>query len=142
MKNILLAFVICFVISNAHAETASEESIVKLLKSTGADKIGEQMINQMMPIIRQSLPDTPEEFFIEFRKEANIDQLIDMIVPIYQKYLSQSDVDELNKFYSTDIGKKIIQVHPLIFQDSILAGEMWGKAAGQRANITIQNRSK
>ena len=142
MKKILLTFVISFIVSNAYSETASEESIVKLLKLTGADKMGEQMINKMMPVMRQSLPDAPEEFFVVFKKEANVDYLIDMIVPIYQKYLSQSDVDELNKFYSTDIGKKIIQVQPLMLQESMLAGEMWGKAAGQRASITIQNRSK
>ncbi len=142
MTRIYLIILLLFVSPFTFAETPSKESVVKLIKLTGADKMGDLMLDQMIPAMRQGMPNAPEGFFTEFRKEAKVSDLIEMVIPIYQKYLTQSDVEQLNTFYATDVGQKLIKMQPMLMQESMQVGQEWGKAAAQRASMTLQNKKQ
>src|SRR5687768_14976479 len=45
------------------------------------------------------------------------EDIIKLFVPIYQKHLTIAEIQELNKFYSTDVMQRMAQKLPLIAQD-------------------------
>ncbi len=109
------------------AAPASSQSIKQLMQKTGAGDMGLMAMNQMVPALKQMIPDAPEKFWQDFMAEFNADDLEEMIVPIYKKYLSQEEIDAINAFYDTPAGKKLIKVQPLIMQESMAAGQVWGQ---------------
>ena len=86
--------------------TAKIADIHRLMKLTGSGDLGIQVINQLMVSLKKAMPQVPEGFWEEFSKEVKPDELIEQIVPVYDRNLSHDDVKELIKFYESPIGKK------------------------------------
>lgn len=117
----------------SHAQTKpTEEHVRELLKVTGAGKLGEQMMDNMIATYKKSISGMMDEFWEGFRKEANADTLINMIIPVYQKYYTDEDVVQLIAFYNTELGKKVVKVLPGITQGSYDVGAAWGKTLGEK----------
>jgi len=55
----------------------------------------------------------------EVLKEMPLDAMLDDMIPVYQKYLNQSDVDAMIVFYQSPTGKKLIAEMPLITQEAM-----------------------
>ncbi len=108
------------------------EDIEKLLELTGAGKLGIQVMNQMIPVFKQGNPGIPDKFWKDFMAEVNAKELVEMVIPIYGKYLSHDEVKQLIKFYDTPVGKKLIEVQPKIMLESMIAGQKWGQQLGEK----------
>lgn len=52
-------------------------------------------------------------------KDVPIDAMLDDMIPIYQKHLTQADVDAMIVFYSSPTGKKLMQQMPEITQEAM-----------------------
>jgi hypothetical protein len=50
-----------------------------------------------------------------------LDDMLDAMVPVYQKHLTKGDVDALVAFYSSPTGKKILTEMPTITSESMQA---------------------
>ena len=59
--------------------------------------------------------------------EMKTDDIINLHLPIYNKYYTHQDIKDLIKFYDSSIGKKMIKVEPYILQESMIEGEKWGE---------------
>ena len=59
--------------------------------------------------------------------EESLNKLMDLLVPIYDQYYSENDLRELELFYDSNIGKKVIETMPLLMADSTLAGQKWAE---------------
>ena len=116
------------------AKTATTESIKKLMELNGEMANGKfmvtQMINNALPILKTMAPDAPESFWTEVKNNAPIAELLNAMIPIYQKHFNEKDILELIQFYKTAIGKKIILKQPMVFKDSMSAGHQIGKQYG------------
>jgi len=123
----ILLLTLSFFTSHASAEPAKKESIKLLMEKTGAGDIGKQMLNQMIPALKSMIPNAPENFWKDMMQEINSEQMIDLIIPVYQKHLSEKDVRAINAFYDTNAGKKLISAQPLIMQESMILGQQWGR---------------
>jgi uncharacterized protein len=55
----------------------------------------------------------------ESLKQVPMDAILDGMIPIYQKHLSQTDVDAMIVFYSSPTGKKLMQEMPAITQEAM-----------------------
>lgn len=55
----------------------------------------------------------------EVLRDMPLDAMLDDMIPVYQKYLSQSDVDAMIVFYQSPTGKKLIAEMPLITQEAM-----------------------
>ena len=55
----------------------------------------------------------------EFMKGFPFDEMIDTMVPIYQKHLTRGDVDTLIAFYSTPTGQKLLKEMPEISAETM-----------------------
>lgn len=124
----------------AEADSTAEKQrdIRRLMVLTGAGDLGIQVMDQMLASFKESLPQVPDTFWQEFRKDINANALIDLCVPVYEKHLSHSDIKEMIRFYETPAGKRVVKALPLITQESMLAGQKWGQDIAQKAVEKLQ----
>jgi len=103
----------------------------------------EAVMRQMFTMFRSEYNDVPDEIWDDLEKEFNkttIDDLIDMLVPVYSKYLSIEDLQGLIVFYESPVGKKYAEKNPLIMQESILVGQQWGQKIGAEFLKKLQEK--
>lgn len=120
------------------SDRASVDSVTELMDKTGTGEMAVQAMNQMLPVIKQMVPEASEEFWVEFMKEVNPEDLVAMIIPIYQKHFSQEDIDAVNAFYDTKAGKNFISSQPLIMQESMMVGQVWSQTIVQKVITKAQ----
>jgi hypothetical protein len=63
-----------------------------------------------------------------------------MVIPIYEKYYTETDINQLITFYNSPIGKKMIATMPQIMQESMTAGQSWGKQIRQRVLAQLKEK--
>lgn len=144
MRNLLASIGVICVLGGglAHAqESQKQKDIRKLLKMTGSGELGTQVMTQMIGSMKKMMPNVPEKFWTDFMKEVHTDELVDLIVPIYDRNLTHEDVKELIKFYDSPTGKKFVAVLPKITQESMVVGEKWGRELAQRMLQKLQSQS-
>ncbi|MCL1139059.1 DUF2059 domain-containing protein [Shewanella pneumatophori] len=127
--------------SSTFAEQASAESVKLLMNKTGAGELGVQAMNQMLPALKNMVPNAPESFWSDYMAEFDSEALVELTVPIYQKYLTEEEVLALNAFYDTPAGKKLIKVQPQIMQESMMAGQQWGQTVAEDVIKKYQQQS-
>jgi hypothetical protein len=141
MRNVLAALGVLCVLSLGSAgaqETGKQKDIRHLLQITGSGQLGAQVMMQMIGNMKQTFTKVPESFWTDFMKEVHTDELVDLIVPVYDRNLSEDDVKQLIKFYESPTGKKFVSVLPKITQESMAVGEKWGRGLAQKVMAKIQ----
>jgi hypothetical protein len=113
-------------------DTEKRADIRRLLELTGSAELGIDIMEQMIGNYKMSFPDVPSDFWDNFMEEVSPDDLIDLIIPIYDRYLTHREIRNIIAFYETPTGKKLIRVLPLIQQDSYDAGTAWGLEISNR----------
>lgn len=125
------------------ASKTKERKIRELMQLSGAGKIGKQAADALLDSFKNS-PGMSNEFLDRFRKEIDPSDLVDMIVPIYGKYLAENDIDALIEFYKSPVGRKLTSVQPQIMRESVAAGQKWGQQLATKivAEMRKQNQAK
>lgn len=139
-KTLLIAsFVFVSFLTNAQ-NTTKTEKIKHLLELTGSGKLGMQVMDQMMSSFKNSYSTVKQEFWDDFRKEINANDIENLILPVYDKYYTETDIDQLITFYNSPIGKKMIQNMPLVMKESMLAGQSWGQKIGEKVLARLKEK--
>ena len=140
MRAVLAAIgVMCVLGGAVHAEeTQKQKDIRKLLKITGSGELGTQVMGQMIGSMKKTMPQVPEKFWGDFMKEVHTEELVDLIVPVYDRNLTHDDVKELIRFYESPTGKKFVSVLPKITQESMVVGEKWGRELATKVMVKLQ----
>ena len=122
------------------ADVAAAASARKLLAASGATRLMLGNLESMIASQRQSSPQIPAAFWDAFLAHARRDttQLIDMLVPIYASHLTQSELEELVRFYTSPIGQRLTAAQPTIFKESMAAGETWGEQIARMVGDSLQ----
>jgi hypothetical protein len=127
-------FVIFFVIGisnfGVYGQT-KDDDILKLLRASGSDKLADQMMNAMMPQFKQLVPSIPDAFWVIFKQKLNIDDLLYACIPAYNKFYTHDEIKQLIAFYESPIGRKMVEVTPLLAQETMVIGQKWGEKLGQ-----------
>lgn len=124
--------------AQSHPDAAKQADIQKLMNLTGAANLGVQAADQMIASMRGAMATVPDKFWTEFRKEINADELVNLIIPVYDKHLTAAELKELIKFYETPVGKKMIAVMPAITAESMQVGQQWGTEVARRAKAKLE----
>lgn len=158
MKKQVLAIVLCFlfVANFAVGEELNDEkklAIKELLQVTGAYQLGELFSNtftqQMVSALKASKPDVDPRAFDIIKEETDglfhdelvvKESLLPLMYPIYHKYLSLDETIGLIKFYKTPLGRKAISVMPKMTEESMAAGQEWGKIIAPKLQKRVLNR--
>ncbi len=119
-------------------DPAFEKDIRKLLELTGAKDLGQQATQLMIAQFKKTMPQVPVEFWDKFMKKIDMDELLNMVVPIYAKYLTHEDVKGLIEFYQTPLGQTLLKAQPGIQRESMQAGMAWGQKIGQQVLQELQ----
>jgi uncharacterized protein len=54
-------------------------------------------------------------------KDLPIEELLQVMIPVYQKHLTKEDVEALNAFYSTPSGQRILKEMPAVTAEAMQA---------------------
>ena len=123
------------------AERAAKRAdIRKLIELTGAANISADALQKMIEPLKASYPQVPEEFWNTFVHEVHSDELVDLVIPIYDKYYTREEIQELTHFYQTPVGQKTIKVLPKLSAEAIDAGQEWGRMVADRAMRKLREK--
>ncbi|WP_223606747.1 DUF2059 domain-containing protein [Chryseobacterium sp. OSA05B] len=120
---------------------ASEAKVRELIKVMGADKMAISGMQHQVQEIKKSSPDISDEFFNEFMAEVTTERITELYIPIYSKYYSESEVDDLIRFYKSPVGQKTISVLPAIMKESIEAGQKMGREIGLKVKEKLDKKA-
>jgi len=113
-------------------EPEKEKDIRRLLEVSGSGNLGIQVMQNMIGNFQQSFPEVPATFWEEFMKEVTPGKLTDLVVPVYEKYFSHEDIKAFITFYETPAGKRLVEKLPMVMQESMQVGEVWGRELGEK----------
>ncbi len=113
-------------------DQASEKSVKELMALTGAGNLGLQMMQNMLPSLKQLVPQAPTSFWTEFMQEVHPTDLEELVVPIYQKNFTEQEIRETIEFYRSPTGQKVIRQLPNVMQESMAVGQTWGRQLAQK----------
>jgi len=131
----------------AKIDPAKEADIRKLLDVGGSRAAMTAMLSSMeentKPLLRNALP--PGEyrgqlvdlFFEKFRSKLDLQKLLDLAVPVYDKYLSDEEIKSLTAFYATPLGQKMVKVLPQVLSECTESGRKWGEELGRESMAEV-----
>jgi hypothetical protein len=140
--------------SSSSEVAPTREEVMKFLEVTQAKSRVAQMLEGMSKQARlgaergckQKMPDaTPEQLARvdaiadSIFKEFSPDELIEAIVPIYQRHLSKSNIDAILAFYASPAGQTLLRETPAILaspwrQGARSAARKWGASTSGLRN--------
>lgn len=128
-------------------DSAKDAAIRKLFEVMGTKDAMRQVIASMSgtirPLLESSLPrgeyraQLIDLFFQRLQVKLRVDDLLELAIPIYDKYFSLEDIDGLTKFYQTPLGKKAVSVLPQVLLEAQAAGKKLGQEMGRQSMIEV-----
>lgn len=96
---------------------ATAAQIRELLDLTGASRNANLMMGRMIDQMKTQAPDFfPQDFWTDMRTSFQHLDAEGLMVPYFQKYYSQPDVEKAIAFYKSPAGRRLIAVQPVIIQ--------------------------
>src|SRR5689334_6503981 len=137
MKQLVLAAicVICTInvlAQNAGDEAPSKDDVILYLRTMRSHDMmqrmmevqGQSMQNLFRDMIMREKGHVPPEFDSEFTKAMDelikgmpFDQLLEAMIPAYQKHFTKSDIAAMNAFYASPVGQKVLEELPAVLQE-------------------------
>jgi hypothetical protein len=114
-------------------DPAMAVEIRRMLELTGTTQRLQAMMQQMFAMFKARMPNVPPEKWDRMEKQMDLDELIERIIPLYDKYYSLDDLKAANAFYASPAGRRILAASPQIMHDSMQVGEEWGREMGMEA---------
>jgi len=141
MKRILMvAVVLLWTCGNVAAQQnpadspATKEDVQRYLQTVSSKESLEKMMEAMSKPLHQMVHEQylkdkdklPADFearmnkrLDEYLKDLPWDDILNSMVPVYQKHLTKGDVDALTAFYATSTGQKLLKEMPQIVAESM-----------------------
>jgi hypothetical protein len=141
MKRFLLAATLCLALScNGLAQQAAadppatKEDVERYLQATHSHDMMKKMIEAMSKPMHQMVHDQfikdkdklPADFearmnkrMDDMMKDMPFDEIMQAMVPVYQKHFTKGDIDALVAFYSSPTGQKMLREMPAIAAEAM-----------------------
>lgn len=106
-----------------------KDRIRHFLVLTDAKSNGYQSGLMMVDAMRKVNTELPDEAWDEILDliVAHLDELIELMVPIYDRHFTAEEIEGLIAFYESPVGRKFIEEQPAVTQEAVMAGEQWGQ---------------
>lgn len=133
MKKII--FILALIFSTASLSFGQDnnalykDKLKEMMQVSGSIESYKVVIVQMMKMFKEQKTEVPVEVWTQLEQsflEASQVELVDMLLPIYQKHISLDDLKAIIAFYQSPAGKRFSQKTPVIMQESMQAGQQWG----------------
>ncbi|MBX2926489.1 MAG: DUF2059 domain-containing protein [Saprospiraceae bacterium] len=137
MKNKML-FIITLLLCTGTAFGQSNDQFATTLKkwmeTSGSMNAFHASIAQTMEMVKNMSPEISETYLEEMKKELSgdfLNEMVEMLVPVYEKYLTIKDLEAAIRFYETPEGVKFAKSQGAIMSESMLIGQEWGRKIGE-----------
>ncbi|PYP48599.1 MAG: DUF2059 domain-containing protein [Gemmatimonadetes bacterium] len=127
----------------AAAQAADKAMLIRrLLTLTKAAELAVTAMETSIPAQRAANPQIPKEFWDEFMVRARRDmpELVDAILPVYDKHFTKAQLEQLVAFYESPVGQHLAKVQPEITVQSMQAGQQWGARIGAEVGQDLAKR--
>jgi hypothetical protein len=121
-------------------ESSKHADIVRLLRLTGAAQGANQAYDLMLPSLKISMPQVPEQVWQDLRLEVRDNDMIELTYEIWNKHFTQQEIRDLIRFYETPTGQKIAREMPAIQQEMLAAGQKWGNRILERILARLREK--
>ena len=120
---------------------AKEQKVRRLLGLIKAEAMAGQMLDTMMGSMQENMGEGSDEFWNSFKKQVRVDELVEMLIPVYADNLDEADIDGLIQFYESPVGQKFVSKQGIIVQQSMEVGQKWGEQVAQKAIEQLQKKN-
>ena len=122
------------------AETPKIKNIRKMLMLTGSGKLGIQMMESMIASFKSHYSNVDSSFWNDFMKEVRPEDLVNMVIPVYDRNFTAEEIEGMIVFYSSPIGQKVLAKLPVVMQESMQIGQAWGQELGKKVLQKLQQK--
>lgn len=133
MTGLLILLTVCVSLSGfgqTKIPAEKEAEIRRTLQLTGVQQTMEQMKTQMISAMRAQMQNVPPEFWTRLETKMDTSELLEKLLPLYDKYYSIEDLRAVNTFYASPVGRRLVATVPKITKESMAIGLEWGKRVG------------
>jgi hypothetical protein len=119
------------------------KALKEMFELNGTKETFMTAIDQMMEMFESSREDVPSELWKALGDEFNktsLNELVDMLAPVYFKYMTLDEILQITAFYKTPAGKKLAISTPAITQESMQIGQQWGMKIGQKVEDRLREK--
>lgn len=139
----------------AAGSPASKEDVEKYLQVMHSHEMMRQMVDAMSKPMHQMVHEQylkdqdklPADFetrmnkiMDEMMKDMPFDEMLDAMVPTYQKHLTRGDIDALVAFYSSSTGQKVLRELPAIMSEATQSMMPIMNKSLERMNARVQQQ--
>lgn len=113
-----------------------------------AQSYGKNMAEQIYQVLKTSRPEIPPEAMtiiraeVDRQLETDHDKLLGQIAAIFDRSFTAEEIEELYRFYQTEVGRKSLALMPAIMQENMEIGKSWGKEVGPPLKTRLEARFK
>jgi uncharacterized protein len=106
-----------------------QQTLVQLYEGMGRQaKVGaEQAFKEKIPDASPEQLAAVDKFAEGLFKDMPVEEIVEAMVPIYQKHLTKSDMDGILAFYSSPAGQKLLREQPAMMQEGMEVGSTIGQ---------------
>ena len=140
MRKWWIAVVLVLGGGQAVAAVPGDQQVRQLFEVMHLSQSFDQMNAQMAGMMSQAVPCVPVSYWQNFIDADGRKQLLDQMVPIYQKHFTAADVAGLLKFYKSPLGQKVITRMPLAMAEGMQIGQQWTRQRGQQMIRDLQEK--
>lgn len=143
-KSLFILFIAVTASITVHAQNKTyRATLKKYLEASGSMSAFKSAVTSMMGSFKSMNNNVPAEVWSELEKEflnTSLDDLVTMLTPVYEKHMSEADLNEVIKFYNSPVGKKLAEKTPAIMTESMTAGQTWGQTVGQKVMTKLKEK--
>ncbi|WP_331521080.1 DUF2059 domain-containing protein [Pinirhizobacter sp.] len=112
------------VVSGAPATATQVHDLIVLM---GVPQSLNDMNQQMAAAMKGHRPCIDDQVWSGFINDGNRQELLDAMIPAYQKHFTGEEIDGLLKFYRSPLGQKVISQMPEVFAENVKVTREWGE---------------
>ncbi len=127
------------------APSGSEAKLQKIKRLVDVSAGGDAMAmirNQIMQQLKNSFPKAPQDYWTNFQKQLNPNELVAMILPLYEQNFSEEEIDAITKFLESPAGKKFVSAMPKINQAQTNLGRQWYEKLARKVQEDLSKPKK
>jgi uncharacterized protein len=131
---ILTLLITSSVASIAQKDNQYKTTLKKLMEVSGSEQTFKAVISQFFTLFKNQNSQVPDSIWSELEQEfynTSTDELVAMLTPVYEKHLTEADLQKIIEFYQSPVGKKYAEKTPFITQESMQVGQQWGTKIGE-----------
>jgi uncharacterized protein len=117
-----------------------------MMDAIGASERFEVTMDQIIEMQKENYSGSVDlqywELLTKEIKNKGFNDIIELLVPIYKKYLTESEIDAITAFYQSEVGQKMVSKFPLISKESMQAGAEWGEKLYEQVTQKIDSSNE